>query len=349
MPNRKLIPVNQTPVEPIDIVRYNSSFIDETIEKWLKDKADIDDDPTASKRTYTAYLATIKDFCDFVSERAATIGVFDLEILDHRWQFLKEAVQAFLGYSKESRVVSVSTRNQRRAILSSFYTYTNVMGIYPLNPARMTKHSRGEKKHAAMPLDNQGIEHGFSQIDYSSLPGKRDAALLALALTTGRRASEIANLTWGDIRKEDGQIVAHFLCKGNKAEKNSLAGETIALLEDYRSHLAQALQQRKKPLDDTSAVFVSFSDRNYGSKLTIQAIGRIAKEILGESRFHATRHTFAIDLDKQGVPLREISEMLGHSDMKTTSDYLKDKKTVLPVHAANLEKRFGIKARQKED
>lgn len=346
MLSRNLVSINQPQIKQVEITGYSAGLIDETIEKWLKAKCDITNDPTASKRTYAAYLATIKEFRTFANNHAARQGVYDLGLLDPRWQYLKEAAQDFLSYSKEGRVVSVSTRNQRRAILSSFYTYTNVMGIYPLNPARMTKHSQGEKKHAAMPIDAQDIEQGFDKIDYDTLTGKRDAALLALALTTGRRVSEIANLTWEDIRKEDGQIVAHFLCKGNKPMRNALAGETLALLNDYRVALEVETTKRHKPITSTSAVFVSFSDRNFGGKLTIQAIGRIAKEILGESRFHATRHTFALDLDKQEVPLREISELLGHSNIKITGDYLKEKRTPTPAHAANLEKRFGIRARK---
>ena len=38
---------------------------------------------------------------------------------------------------------------------------------------------------------------------------------------------------------------------------------------------------------------------------------------------HGLRHTFAVELDAEGFPLREIGDLLGHSNVSTTDQYLR--------------------------
>jgi len=53
-------------------------------------------------------------------------------------------------------------------------------------------------------------------------------------------------------------------------------------------------------------------------------IGRIATELKIEDHvtFYTARHSFATILMKKGIPVAQISRMLGHADIKTTQDYL---------------------------
>lgn len=320
-------------------------LVEETITTWLEKKRQI----SGSARTLATYRATIDAFRAFARAHAEARGMTGLDLFSPNWQALYLAAQAFLSHSKvPGRQVTASTRNQRRAILSSFYTFANRMTIYPVNPVAMTDRAKGGTPYAAPALDTEDIANRLACLDTTTLIGKRDLAIFALALTTSRRVSEIANLTWGDLRLERGQLVAHWIGKGNKPLKDTIAPETRALLNDYRTDLVRVMQERGKMVSEESPVFVSLSNNHYGGKLTVQGLEYISRCVLAISKFHATRHTAAVTLDEQQVSIYEIMRLLGHSNIKTTSDYLERKRVTAPVHGTTLEKQFGIHARNQE-
>jgi integrase len=318
-------------------------LVEETITAWLEKKRQI----SGSARTLDAYRATIDAFRAFARAHAETRGIDDLDLFSTNWQALYLAAQAFLAHSKvPGRQVTASTRNQRRAILSSFYTFANRMTLYPVNPIAMTDRAKGDTPYAAPALESEEVTTRLSQIDPETLGGKRDLAIFALALTTSRRVSEIANLTWRDLRQERGQLVAHWIGKGNKPLQDTISPETHALLDDYRAELERTMQERGQAISANGPVFISLSNNNYGGKLTIQGLEYISSCVLAVSKFHATRHTAAVTLDEQQVSLYDIMRLLGHSNIKTTSDYLERKRVTAPVHGTTLEKQFGIHSRK---
>src|SRR5260370_41441600 len=97
--------------------------------------------------------------------------------------------------------VSPSTYNQRLAILSSWYTF--VQETYHLdipNPIKEVKKRPVQAYAAALPIAPEVVEQGLEDINRRSLQGMRDYALLAVALATGRRASELVGLRGQDVK-----------------------------------------------------------------------------------------------------------------------------------------------------
>lgn len=301
---------------------------------WLQAKEQI----SQSAKTHKAYLDTIQDFRVYLQEHGS-------DLFDEQPQAIYRLVGAFFSFSKRGKAVTASTRRQRRAILSSFYTYCNRSTLYPHNPIALTEQVKGETEHDAAPIHEDDIELLMNAIDTRTVAGLRDYLLLRLALMTARRASEIARLTWGDMRLENRQTIITFLCKGKKKKKDALTPEMIGLFAHYRQRLTEELLTRQVSLTDQTPIFPSFSNRTYGAHLTIQALGQISLKYLKESRFHALRHSAAVALEKQHQPISAISEQLGHSNLKTTGDYLKQKRELLPVNGSILEKAFKFKPR----
>src|SRR5689334_13509302 len=128
---RSLVSVKTTASESVVASCPPVNLVEETIIAWLDKKHQI----SGSDRTQATYRATIDAFRAFVRVHAEARNIGDLDLFSPNWQALYLAAQAFLPHSKvPGRQVTAATRNQRRAILSSFYTFSNRMAIYPVNP-----------------------------------------------------------------------------------------------------------------------------------------------------------------------------------------------------------------------
>jgi integrase len=106
----------------------------------------------------------------------------------------------------------------------------------------------------------------------------------------------------------------------------------------------------KKPggrLADDAPVWMSYSRQNKGQALSAKTLSNICMRYLGTSKVHALRHTNAVESEKAGIPISEISFRLGHSNEAITSRYLKQKRSAENPHGKMLAARFGIRRRDK--
>jgi site-specific recombinase XerD len=302
------------------------------IARWLEVKA------SKSKKTRAAYVAVISQFRAMLAARGLDF------FADVRLVASIAGEYARTSYDRNGRVasgvLSESTINQRLAILSSFYTYAGKFHNAVTNPIALCEREKRNVHDAAQHLEASDIETALQAINRKDLAGKRDYALLLLALTTGRRASELTALVWGDLRFAGKKIeVTWRHCKGNKTMHDILGVRTRAALEEY-VHVLYGKQLAQ--LANDTPLFVSLSRNNYGRAMSIQAVSDICTRYLGTSKVHATRHSFAVNLERAGASLSEIGERLGHSSLKTTSEYMKRLHSAENKHIATLESLYGL-------
>lgn len=296
-----------------------------------------------------AVIAWLSEFKSVKTKRAYTDGITAFRALlqskgydlDSHKHIVSLTAGAWLTKDAKDATVSPGTHNQRRSILSSFYKYAILHEVLDDNPMQLVKAQKGTPKDAAMPLDIEQVESSLSIIDKSTLDGLRDYALLSLALTTGRRASELATLTWGNISTTKKSMVIRWEhCKGGKLMIDDIRpGTQKALLAYLHKWHGAALAS----LSADTPIFVSFSrNKTYGKQIGTQTVADICKKYLGTSKVHTTRHTFAIGMERAGANLSDIGARLGHANLKTTSDYMVRLHSAENKYASELEKMFGI-------
>jgi integrase/recombinase XerD len=192
---------------------------------------------------------------------------------------------------------------------------------------------QGGKKEAARQIEANTVKTGLQRIDRSTPEGLRDYALLSVALATGRRVSELAGLRYKHLHKQgDTCVVEWERCKGNKQMIDCLPAKTTKALYEY---LHAVYGTKMASLSGDTPIWISFSRRNYGQAIGIGTIANICEAHLGTSKVHATRHTWAVTMHHKGASLQQIGKGLGHSNLKTTSDYMEEQlgmKTRMPVH-----------------
>jgi len=240
-------------------------------------------------------------------------------------KFTKELVIGFLCWLEDERRCSISTRNQRLAVIHSFCRFMQLEDIERINQYLMiisiTK-KRGEKATINY-MSPEGIKLILEQPNVQKISERRDMVLLSLMYDTGSRVQEMADLTVGDVRF-DAPPTVKITGKGGKVRIVPLMKPTANIVHNYiiDSELVGSTKQ-SYPL---------FSNRS-GNKLTRAGIKYILDKYVESARAknsgllpkvispHSFRHSKAMHLLQAGVNLVYIRDILGHADLKTTEIY----------------------------
>ncbi|MDP9383600.1 MAG: site-specific integrase [Chloroflexota bacterium] len=162
----------------------------------------------------------------------------------------------------------------------------------------------------------------------------RLGTLFRLALTLGLRQGEVLGLRWADVDLEAGVIrVRHSLqridgaliLKEPKTEKSRRTLHLpLSLVVALRSHRVAQLEERLLAGDrwqERDFVFTTRTGTPLDARNVIRSWHRLlAKAGIERRPFHTCRHTAASLLLAEGVPVKVVQEVLGHTLMSTTAD-----------------------------
>jgi integrase/recombinase XerD len=271
----------------------------------------------ASPRTIAAYRDTIKLLLRFASEQTgkqpSRLEFSDLDA---------PMIGAFLYHLETDRGNTARTRNARLAAIHSLYRYAALR--HPEDIATIGRVIEiPPKRHARKTisyLDLEEIKALLAAPDRMTWLGRRDHALLLVAIQTGLRVSELANLRNGEISLATG---AHcrVIAKGRKERCAPLTTETVAVLRTWLAERAGA---------DLEPVFPT----RRGGPLTPKAIAWLLDKhvhtaagscpSLNGKRVtpHVLRHTNAMLLRTRDTDIYTIALWLGHESTKSTEIYL---------------------------
>jgi integrase/recombinase XerD len=264
----------------------------------------------ASGHTIAAYRDTMRLLLNFAHHRLGKPpSALDLPDLD------APLIAAFLDHLETGRGNSVRTRNARLAAIHSLFRFAALR--HPDHAALIQRvlaipPKRFDKAIVTFLSDAQ-VDTLLAAPDRLTRTGRRDHALLLLAVQTGLRVSELITLTCTDVHLGTGPHV-RCLGKGRKHRTTPLTKQTVAVIKVW---LAERRGQPTDPLFPTRT----------GTPMSRDAIEwLITKHAThaGLQRItpHVLRHTAAMRLLHAGVDTTVIALWLGHEQAETTQIYL---------------------------
>ena len=271
----------------------------------------------ASAHTIAAYADTFRLLLAFAQERTGKApSVLDFSDLD------APLIGAFLDHLEHSRHNSVRTRNARLAAVHSFFRFSALWhpehaGLISRALAIPTKRS---VRTDVCFLETKEVAAILAAPDRDRWVGRRDHALLLLAVQTGLRVSEVTGLCCGDVELGRG---AHVRCegKGRKQRCTPLLPQTVAVL---RAWLAERQGNPEDPLFPTTtgrrlsrdAVALALSKYATAAQQRCPSLKR--KSVSP----HVLRHSCAMALHREGVSEPVIALWLGHESVETVQIYV---------------------------
>ena len=140
----------------------------------------------------------------------------------------------------------------------------------------------------------------------------RDLAIIDLLASTGMRVGELVKININDIDFENRECVVFG--KGNKERPVYFDART-------KIHLKNYLNSRS---DDNPALFVSL-DKPYnrlqisGVEIRLRNLGK--RLVINKVHPHKFRRTVATKAIDKGMPIEQVQNLLGHSQIDTTMHY----------------------------
>jgi site-specific recombinase XerD len=271
----------------------------------------------ASPHTISSYRDTFRLLLQFARKRLGKPpSRLALEEID------APLIVAFLDEMEKSRGISPRSRNLRLTAIRSFFHYAALEA-----PAQSAQIQRvlaiPGKRHARTLvhfLTRPEVEALLEAPDQHIWSGRRDYALLLVAVQTGLRLSELTGLQRQDLTLETGAHI-RVVGKGRKERCVPLTKQTVAVLKAWLREPARA---------NTETLFPNAR----GGRLSADGVQYILTKhtaiacktcpSLQQKRVtpHVLRHTTAMELLQAGVDRAVIALWLGHESVETTQIYL---------------------------
>ncbi len=198
-----------------------------------------------------------------------------------------------------------------------FFSYLTEQGIIAVNFAGILPHVRVPQRVPSVYTYDE-IAQLLAYVDRSTPMGKRDYAILILAVRLGMRASDIRLLCLQDIDFRN-KYISFVQFKTGVPHKLSLMPEVEEALQDYINN--------GRPASDIPNVFLTYRK----TQLSRSGVSVIADKYfkcsgidIGDRRHgsHSLRMTFASELISENVPFEAVSRLLGHEDGAALSHYV---------------------------
>jgi len=271
----------------------------------------------ASAHTIASYRDTFRLLLHFAQQRLrkppSTLALEDIDA---------PLVSDFLDDLEKARHVTARTRNLRLTAIHSFFRYVAFEApAHAAQTQRVLAIPAKRFTRALVPfLSRPEVDALLAAPDRHTRSGRRDHALILLAVQTGLRLSELTGLRPQDLHMGTGAHV-RVIGKGRKERCTPLSKNTRSVLTAWIRELPNAPDQplfRNARGGHLSAHGVHYLLAKHVATATSVCPSLKRKRVSP----HVLRHTTAMDLLQQGVEQAVIALWLGHESIETTQIYL---------------------------
>lgn len=245
-----------------------------------------------SKNTLSQYRFNIKKMLDKVEEK-------DVQ------KITTQNIRKYLSDYKKERSVGNTTLDNMRRNFNSYFSWCQKENIISNNPCSAVNKIKKDQI-IKMPFSGKDLE--LLRLECKDL---RERALVEVLYSTGMRVGELAILKKEDINWQKNSIIVFG--KGSKERE-------VYLNDESQIHLTRYLDKRE---DKDEALFVS--SRKPFSSIKTSTYEKILRDLGNRCDIkchpHRFRRTCATNLLNKGMPIQEVSKILGHAKLETTMIY----------------------------
>lgn len=233
----------------------------------------------------------------------------------------RRTIRNFLAHLNQNNA-NKKTIVRRLSSLRTFFKYAFTQGLIEQNPAEELETPKIEKK-IPVSLSYEQVQRLFDQPDLDEYLGFRDRAIMELFYSSGLRVSELVALNRSDFDPKG--MLMRLKGKGKKERIVPITKNACDWIQRYLNHPERHLSQK-----DPNAIFLN----RWGSRLTTRSVDRNFDRYLHQSGLagkvtpHTIRHTIATHWLENGMDLKTIQVLLGHSSLSTTTIYTQVSKTL---------------------
>lgn len=272
--------------EYLDVLKYQKNYSDLTIQAYQRD---------------------IEQFFLYLREECIE------DLSDVQYSFLG-------GYlsSLHQQNLSAKTINHKMSSLRGFYRYLQNQEYINDNPFLLVDSLKEPQRNPDFLYIDEMVAL-LDSIDITAPLGKRNKAMLELMYASGLRCREVVELTLAQIDFSRQLLLIHG--KGKKDRYVPFHDFAKECLQDYLE--TERLELMAKKHQEHHFVFVN----KFGGQMTNRGIEDIVNRVTQnydptkKIHPHTFRHSFATHLLQQGVDIRLVQELLGHSSLSTTQVY----------------------------
>lgn len=265
-----------------------------------------------SPLTLNAYQKDLAQFQDITKSKHYNVN--DLN---------KELIRSYLSIINDG--YKPKTLKRKLATLKSFFNFLEREDVIPVTPFRKLHIKIDRSKQLPKTIKESSLskilkyayleQQKFCPTSKSYREATRDICVLELLFATGIRVSELCNISTTEIDLKNNKLKING--KGNKQRMIPLCEKkSLKILKEYNRLYAYELH-------NSTSFFLNRDLR----PLSDQSVRRIIKKysaIAGVTENitpHMFRHTIAAMLLENGVDIRNIQTLLGHSSLSVTEIY----------------------------
>lgn len=275
----------------------------------------------------------LEAFIDYLTEEEKSMGTiygYKLDVEDFL-KFIKKDIKklkrtdinAYKTELKEKRIMKdgskmkIGSINRKLVSIKQFIEFVNER--FELGLSVRVKQEKIQEQYTLKDEELLSQEDFEAIIEAVEAAGDiRTKALFETMAYSGMRVSEALQMRVDHVQRKLTLIEKDIRGKGGKFRDIYISEDLMSTLEEY-------LKVRQQPFaSNTKLLFVG--ERGPITRQTAHFLIKKYAKAAGieetKAHVHNLRHLFGLNLAADGVPIEEIKQLMGHSNIETTSIYL---------------------------